>query len=125
MGIEIPDAVKKLGRLTSKGLVAEFAPEIAKGALVEILKVRKVDVKLASAWVEENTCLWDTFEPREQESLLKLRQYVGKIDWLTVGWFIDAIKGDLPAVASLFLGWTRGANWLARQVAIIKEKTQT
>ena len=125
MALEIPDVVKRIGKLAGKGLTGEFAPEIAKGALVEILKVRKVDVKLASAWVEKNTCLWDTFEPSEQESLLRLRQYVGKIDWLTVGWFIDAIRVDLPAVASLFLGWRKAGNWLARQVDIIKEKTQT
>ena len=45
---------------------------------------------------------------------------VPDVDWLTVDWFIDAIREEHKALASLFLGWKKGRNWLARQIKAIK-----
>lgn len=121
MTLDLPD-VKKYAGLFSKGLVIELAPEIAKGILVEIFKARRVSVKSASDWVQNNTSLWKTLEPDEQALFKDLVERAGNIDWLDADWVIEAIKSDLPAVASLFLGWKKANNWLKRQVEIIKKE---
>ncbi len=114
--------LKKYSGLLGKGLILEMAPEIAKGALVEMFKARGVSVTSASAWVQNNTSLWSMLEPGEQEILKGLAERVGIIDWFDDRWVIEAIKGDFPAVASLFLGWKKANNWLKRQVEIIRKE---
>lgn len=123
MAIDVPD-LKKYAGLFSKGFIIEMAPEIAKGMLVEIFKARKTSVTSASAWVQNNTSLWETLELDEQAMLKNLVERGGTIDWLNADWVIEAIKGDFPAVASLFLGWTKANNWLKRQVEIIRKNVQ-
>lgn len=119
--VKLPN-IKKYAGMFSHGLVISMAPEIAKGALVELLKNKDVDFKKASVWVQNNTSLWEILGPEGQGMLRNVARRVGNIDWLTADWVIEAIKGDLPAVASLFLGWKKANNWLKRQVKIIKEK---
>jgi len=121
MAIELPD-LKKYAGLFSKGLVIEMAPEIAKGILVEMFKAKKTSVKSASDWVQSNTSLWKTLDQDEQALFKDLAERVGNIDWLNADWVIEAIKNDFPAVASLFLGWTKANNWLKRQVEIIRKE---
>lgn len=123
MALNLPD-LKQYAGLLSKGLIIEMAPEIAKGILVEMFKAKKTSVKSASAWVQSNTSLWKTLESDEQEMFKNLAERAGNIDWLDTGWIIDAVKGDFPAVASLFLGWRKAGNWLKRQVEIIKKEVQ-
>jgi len=121
MALELPD-LKKYAGLFSKGLVIEMAPEIAKGMIVEIFKAKKVSGKAAIDWVQNNTSLWKTLVPGEQALFKDLVERVGNVDWLDADWVIEAIKGDFPAVASLFLGWTKANNWLKRQVEIIRKE---
>lgn len=123
MAIEL-SGLKKYAGLFSKGFIIEMIPEIAKGMLVEIFKARKTTVKSATNWVQTNTCLWKTLEPKEQTMLKKLVQRGGNIDWLDANWVIAAIKNDFPAVASLFLGWKKANNWLKRQVEIIRKEIE-
>ncbi len=123
MAIGLPD-FKNYAGLLRKGLVIEMAPEIAKGMLVEIFKTKKVTVDSACDWVQRNTSLWETLEPKEQDMLENLAERVGNIDWLDADWVIDAIKKDLPAVASLFLGWKKANNWLKRQTEIIRKEAR-
>lgn len=121
--VGIGDTFKKYGAVLRKGLVAEMAPNAVKGALIETLLERKVNVVKATEWVEKNVSLWDTLEPGHQKAL----RYVGRegsVEWLTPEWVIAAIRHDLPAVASLLLGWKKAHNWLVRQVEIIKEEVQ-
>lgn len=118
------DTIRKYGGMLGKGLLSQIAPQIVKGALVEVLSAKRLNVKKASTWVEGNVCLWDTLEESEKRSFLKLGEAVTELDWLTADWVIEAIKDDFPAVASLFLGWKRGANWLGRQVDIMKKKIE-
>ncbi len=121
--IDIPDVIKKYGGVLSKGLMAEMAPKVVKGTLLEVLRERGTGVRKAAEWVQRDVCLWDTLEPEHQKALFNLKR-VGNLDWFTAAWVIEAIKGDMPAVASLFLGWKKGANWLTRQVGIIKERME-
>lgn len=118
-----PFNLKDFGGPLIKGLIAEAAPEILSGAILELLRERKVDVKKASEWVETNSRLWDSFGEKQRKGLVKLGS-ISNLDWITKEWVINAIKGEFPAVASLFLGWRKGTNWLDRQVEIIKMEAQ-
>jgi len=122
MPIEIPEMFKNLGGILGKGFLIEMAPQIAKGALVELLRMKKVDVKKATEWVQSNSKLWDSLEPHHQERLKQLARKVGNVDWMDVNWAIDAMRGEFPAVASLFLGWKKANNWLARQIEIMRKE---
>ena len=97
-----------------------MAPQILKGSIVEMMKIKRVDVKKASEWVQTDKRLWDIIELNQRKALLKLGEHVKNLDWITKEWVIEALKGELPALASLFLGWKKGNNWLGRQVEIIR-----
>jgi len=113
--------IKKYGQALERGLLGEFAPGILKGALVELFKIRKLNVAKATSWVENNYNLWGALDLKEQKQFKNLASRVGSLDWLNADWAIRAIKDDFPAVASLLLGWKKGHNWLARQVELVKE----
>ncbi len=104
------------------GFIIKAAPGIAAGMLIRVLKEKRVDSEKATKWVMDNTSFWDNLGPEFQEALRNLSEQVKNLDWLTADWVIKAIKSDLPAVASLFLGWKKANNWLVRQVEIIREK---
>ena len=123
MTLGLPD-LKKYAGMFSKGFVIKMAPEIAKGMLVEMFRAKKVSVTSASDWVQNNTSLWKTLDPDEQAMLKNLAERAGNIDWLDADWVIDAIRKDLPAVASLFLGWKKANTWLKRQVEIIRREVE-
>jgi len=116
--------ILKYGGVLGKGVVATFAPSILKGALVELFRVRKVDVKKATKWVLANNSLWDSLEPEHKRQFKQLTSKLGDTSWMTTEWAIDSLREEYPALASLFLGWTKGRNWLARQVEIIKTELQ-
>ena len=116
--------IRKWGNLLSKGLLAQEAPRVAKGALAEILKAKGLNVKMASQWVQDDVCLWDQLNYGERQSIIRLRGMVQNMSWLTAEWVIDAIRSSLPAVASLFMGWAEGGEWLRQQVEIIKKKVE-
>jgi len=122
--MKIPDVVKKFSGILSKGFILDMAPSIAAGYFIEILQRYKVDVKVASKWVQEDISLWSQLKTEEQQSLRELADRIGKIDWITAEWAINSIKEDLPALASLFLGWKKANNWLVRQAKIIRENLQ-
>lgn len=119
---EVGSKIKTYADILLKGGVATMAPDVLRGALVEMLKAKKVNVKRASEWVEGDVSLWETLEPEHRNSLLKLGQYIKNVNWLTADFVIDAIRHDLPAVASLFLGWKKGKNWLERQATQIRQE---
>lgn len=112
--------VKKYGGIVSKGVIATFAPSILKGALVGLFKARNVDVKKATQWVLADKSLWDSLEPERKRQFKQIASKLGNLNFITTDWAIDALREDYPAVASLFLGWTKGRNWMARQMEIIK-----
>lgn len=122
--IDVAEVVKKYGGVLGKGFIAELAPKVIKGTLLEVLKQKGTNVKRATKWIEGDICLWDTLEPKHQKALIALKRRIGSVDWLTAVWVIGAIRVDMPAVASLFLGWKKGHNWLERQVGIIKTRME-
>jgi len=117
----LPD-IKKYGAVFGRGLVGYFAPGVMQGALVELFKTNKLNVKKAVEWVEADKSLWGSLDPEKQEQMKKLAHNIGTMDWATVDWAIDAIKEDFPAVASMFLSWRKATNWLRRQVEQIRKE---
>lgn len=112
----------KYGDILLKGMVSQYAPSIAQGILVELLRKRKVDVHVVSEWVKTDRSLWDELEPAEQDGLRRLATKVSDVSWMTADWAIDALRKDFPTVASLFLGWVKARNWLGRQIEILKRE---
>ena len=104
---------------TLKGLVSQFVPDIAKGFMVENLG--KVSVEEVISYVETNQSLWGKMTPESREKAkTTIREYASNFDWFTVDWAIEAVRKDLPKLASLFLGWTKARNWLKRQIKEIR-----
>jgi hypothetical protein len=109
--------IAKYGDFLLTGLISEVGPEIIRGALVELLS--STTVAQATEWVEKDYVLWDKIPEEVKEKLHRFSHRLGDISWLTTEWAIDAMRNDLPALASLFLGWKKANNWLSRQVVII------
>lgn len=105
-----------------RGLVNQFAPGIAQGALVELLHRQKVDYKMVIQWVQDNSSLWKLIGQEDRDHLKALVSQVNDISWITSDWAINAIRKDLPGVASLFLGWQKAKNWLDRQIEELKRE---
>ena len=119
--VDYDKLLSKYGKIFSKGLVAQFAPGIAKGAVIELLFIVKMDVKTVSDWVQTNASLWEQVAPKHQRALKSLAKQIGGVEWLTGDYVIEAIKKDHPALASLFIGWVKARNWLERQAKEIKK----
>lgn len=115
------NALKWLGTL-GKGLMRSQAPGIAAGALVKFLNDNNVGVMIVTEWVQENKNLWDQIPQNYQSYLKKTARTVGAVDWITTTWFINAIKRDKPAIATLFINWKEGMDWLERQGEDLRQR---
>ncbi len=113
--------VKKLGGPTLRGLNSHFAPQIAKGLLVEYLV--KIKISEIITYVEKDMSLWAQMTPEYQAKTKKIFKMQNDLHWLTSKWLIDSIRKDIPRLASLFLGWKKALNWLDRQVAEIRQQS--
>lgn len=114
--------LKNLGDIVSKGLISEFAPTMTKGILVAVLKQEGVTVKRVSDAVQARVSLWGSLGEKYQMILMELRSKVASIEWLSAEWVVEALRDDLPAIASLFLGWKKAHNWLEREVKKVRDK---
>jgi len=112
--------IEKYGTMLLSGLLGELSPDMIKGAMVELLG--STSVRETSEWVEKDFSLWERVPPNAQQRLKKFAHHFGNLDWLTAEWVIEALREDRPALASLFLGWKKARNWLARQIIIIKRE---
>ena len=120
---DIRGIVKAGGSLLGKGMLILSAPNIFKGVLVALIRERNFDdIGKMSELVNTNANFWGMLGSDYQEALKIMTEEVGNIDWLTTDWAILALKDDYPALASLFLGWKKANNWLARQIEIIKKE---
>jgi hypothetical protein len=110
--------LKGLAGTMGRGLLIQFAPSIFKGILVESLS--RMDRKEIIRYIQENVSLWDHVGPEDRVKARNLFSNLPEFDWLTVEWGINAIKKDLPAVASLFMGWPEASCWLNSQFEFIR-----
>lgn len=116
------DRIKDFGKLTLKGLMTTEAPSLLKGVLNELLRRDNITVDKVVTMVQKNQALWDQLPSDILHSLHRAAEHITDVDWITVEWFIETIKKDHPALASLFLSWRKGRNWLRRQIEVIKAK---
>ena len=119
---DIFDRVQSLAGPTMRGLASLAAPQICKGLLIEYLG--KVKIGDLMSYVEKNTSLWGQVSLEHQKRAKKLVVSLdqGHTEWLTSEWAIEAVRKDLPRVASLFLGWKKARNWLDRQIVDVRNQ---
>jgi hypothetical protein len=101
------------------GAIIQFAPGVLKGAMKEYLR----QIKFADMvqWVNENRCLWDALPANYQKIFIEYGAKLGKMEWFTVEWTIEAGRKSAPALYSLFIGWPAANDWLGRQIDDIKK----
>ena len=114
--------IREIGELTLRGLISTQAPNLFKGVLNELLRRDDITVDKVVIMVQGNQALWDQLSSDIVHSLRRAAEHITDVDWLTPEWFIEAIKKDHPALASLFLGWRKARNWLGRQIEVIKKE---
>jgi len=114
--------LKRYGDILLGGLLADVSPELFKGILTELLK--KTTVAEASEWVTKDYVLLEKVPPETLARLKSFSPRFGNTSWLTAEWVIEALRDDVPALASLFMGWKKGYNWLVRQVNIIQREIE-
>lgn len=114
------DYLRGFGELTLRGLVSVNAPTILKGMLNEWFTLYQITPEQVISLVTENKSLWSLLPPKYDRRIRNVSAHIGNAEWLTVDWMIDAIKAEHPALASLFLGWRKGKNWLSKQINEIK-----
>lgn len=112
--------IKGVARTAFKGVIADRVPAIFKGMLNELLRRDDITFEEVVTMVEKNKSLLTYLPPELEHSMHRAAELVPDIDWLTTDWFIDAIREEHKALASLFLGWEKGRNWLTRQIKAIK-----
>ncbi len=120
MGYMALNNIKGAARTTFKNVIASQVPTIFKGMLNEFLRRDDITFEMMVAMVEKNESLLPYLPPKITHSMRRAAELVPDVDWLTADWFIDAIRQEHKAMASLFLGWKKGRNWLTRQIKAIK-----
>jgi hypothetical protein len=110
-----------VGNLVS-GLTSTFAPSIFKGMMTEYIVL--IDIRELTSYINKNVSLWDLIPKEHQEQILAYAPRVDDWSFLTVDWLIESFTEEHPALASLFLGWRKGRNWLERQIQEIKQKAE-
>ena len=117
--------VKKYSETLGRGLVISLAPSMLKGALLEVFEEKNLNVEKATEWVLSKNSLWNDLGIEKQNQFKHLARKVGDMSWLDADWVITAVKGEYPAVASLFLGWEEANDWLVNQIEDIKKHLET
>jgi len=118
-----PKQLLDMGGTFLKGLMINYAPEMARGMVVELLKrpvvykgtTRYIDTRLIVDLVIEDVSLWSLLDAKGVSMLKDTARRIGDIKWFDSDWLIDTIKEEYPALASQFLGWSKAREWLDRQ----------
>jgi len=118
----MPVNLQGFGELILHGIVANNAPKMFKGMLNAWLTDFMIDSTVIAGLVMQNKSLWSMLPENQYGRFQNVISQIGDIEWLTTEWLIDAVRKEHPAIASLFLGWKKGRNWLDRQLAEIKEE---
>ncbi len=125
MDLKLPPAVKKYGAMFGRGAMREFAPRVAKGAILELLDSHQIGVKAVSSMVEKDEDLWVIIGGGNQSKLKDMLSRIGEPDWFTTEWFIEALREERPALSSLFLGWPEAYSWLERQIESFRQNLKS
>lgn len=118
------DRFKHYGNIFGKGLMQQMVPGMAAGLIVDLFEDWHVDVAKVTSDVENNRSLWAGLKEEQKQQLAYAAKLVGNLDFITPEFIINSIKKDFPTVASLFLNWLEGMEWLKRQIVDIKKKVE-
>ncbi len=124
------ETVKKVGNAAISGFITTQAESLTKGFLIEYLKRSKEEsekrnirfLDAISDMVTKDQSLWGLVNEEEQELIKRNIVRLGSLKFFTAEWVIEALNPDFPAIASLFLGWTKAHNWLERQIKIFRDQ---
>lgn len=114
--------MKQYAEIFGKGLLCQEIPDIVAGMLVEFLKAKQVNRDTVTDFVSNNRSLLDLNE-QQRNKLRKNAQRAGlggDMEWLTAEWAINAIKKEMPRLASMIRNWPEAYNWLEEQVEELK-----
>jgi len=125
MTIQMPEGLKRYGGFFAKGLASSLSPSIGKAILMQYFRVKQINVAKMIKCIENDTSLWSNIEPVYQDRLKKLAQKANNLNWLNAEQAIEMLRKEYPAMASLFLGWTKARNWLDRQMLIIRKELKS
>ena len=73
------------------------------------------------AWVEADRNLWKELPENYKKTFGDYGPKLGDMEWFTYEWVVDCGRETAPALASLFMGWPKGKEWLTRQIEDIKK----
>jgi len=119
--VEYLDRVRQGLGIFGRGAVISLSPQMFAGLLVGVLKHQQIGIKEVADYVKRDVSLWAELPEERQLQIKHLAGHIGgSPDWLTAEWLVNAIRKQLPGLASLFLGDPAAAKWLVKQVVIIK-----
>ncbi len=108
-----------IGGIISRGILAEIAPVIAAGALLEFFDNWRIDLKVIESHVEHNTSLWVDMEPVHLYRLQSVYKRFGNLEFITPEWVISSISKKYPGIAS-YMMTEPATSWLKKQVEELK-----
>jgi predicted DNA binding CopG/RHH family protein len=118
------EQLKHYGGILAKGLVPQLIPGMAAGLITDLLHQWNVDLSSITSDIENNHSLWQRLEEENKQQLAFAAKKIGSLDFITKEWFINAIKSDFSAIASLFLNSARAGQWLQSQIDEIKREIE-
>lgn len=107
------------------GLVAQYAPRVAGGAINKACHDWKLDVAKVTDYVNRGESLWKELSPEDWQQLASVAEVVGNLDFITPDLLIESIKKDFPKVASLLINWPEATVWLEKQIHDLKGGVQS
>jgi len=116
----ITDMTDILGSSLLSGAIIRLAPQVFHSYLKQYWN--KITFQEALLWVNENRSLWEAIPFKYQKTLQEYGPKLGKMEWLTADWVMEAGKESAPSIYSLFAGWPEGKAWLQNQANDIKSK---
>jgi hypothetical protein len=119
------DQFKHYSGTVGKSLMAEMVPGMAAGLITEQFHKWNINLARITSDIQNNRSLWAGLEEEQKRQLAFAAKRIGSLDFITVDWFIDAIKKDFPDIASLLVNWSMGSQWLKRQIEGIKTEIET
>lgn len=129
--------IKAFGSPMMMGLVAQAAPSVLKGIILEYLQ--DIKIRDLQIFVDENKSLWGMLTLEYQIKIKNLTSRIKDVRWLTADWLISSsreriskIRDDRPdhqaeraklcALISYFLSSKRAYAWLENQALIIRQE---
>jgi hypothetical protein len=109
-----------VGSTIINGALINYGPSVLKGVMKEYLGM--IVFSEMVDWVNKDRNLWDELPDNYKKILKTYGVRLGKLEWLNVEWIIEAGQTSNPGIASLFIGWEEGREWLNRQLENMKEQ---